>query len=169
MKARRPRALFTAAVWGIYKPLPGCSTSQGYGNYYQDSIAWLEAGTMDALAPMVYWPIEPGTCTDWSRLVDGFVSARFGRHIWAGMHALDDNMWSWDGVKSRIELSRTNGTQGTLIFASAYLEPDRWNLFLSPPQLVAREDVHIGYNPIYEYAALPDLDQVIEAIRVTME
>ena len=47
--------------------------------------------------------------------------------------------------------------------------PERWNLFLSPPQIVAREDVPIGYNPVYEYAALPDLDQVISAIRTTME
>ena len=46
---------------------------------------------------------------------------------------------------------------------------DRWNLFLSPPQLVAREDVPIGYNPIAEYAALPDLNQVIRAIEVVME
>lgn len=47
--------------------------------------------------------------------------------------------------------------------------PERWNLFLSPPQLVARPDVHIGYNPIYEYAALPSVQQVVDAIGVTME
>jgi 2-oxoisovalerate dehydrogenase E1 component len=47
--------------------------------------------------------------------------------------------------------------------------PERWNLFLSPPQLVARPDVHIGYNPIYEYAALPSVQQVADAIAVTME
>ena len=47
--------------------------------------------------------------------------------------------------------------------------PERWNLFLSPPQLVSREDVPIGYNPIFEYAALPDVERVIEAIRVVME
>jgi hypothetical protein len=29
--------------------------------------------------------------------------------------------------------------------------------------------VHIGYNPIYEYAALPDAKRVIAAIRFTME
>jgi 2-oxoisovalerate dehydrogenase E1 component len=39
---------------------------------------------------------------------------------------------------------------------------------LASPQLVSREDVHIGYNPIYEYAALPDTDRVIEAIRRTL-
>lgn len=46
--------------------------------------------------------------------------------------------------------------------------PERWDLFLAPPQCVAREDTPIGYNPIYEYAALPDLDEVIQAIKTTM-
>lgn len=122
----RPQAKLSAAVWGIYQPLPGCSTSQGYGNYYQDSLAWLAAGTMDALAPMVYWPIEPGACTDWSTLVDGFVAARAGRQIWAGMHALDDGAWSLPGVASRIARAREAGAHGTVVFASTYLEPDHW-------------------------------------------
>jgi 2-oxoisovalerate dehydrogenase E1 component len=47
--------------------------------------------------------------------------------------------------------------------------PERFVLFLSPPQLVCRDDVHIGYNPIYEYAALPDVDQVVNAINIVME
>ncbi|MDX2066605.1 MAG: thiamine pyrophosphate-dependent enzyme [Fimbriimonadaceae bacterium] len=57
---------------------------------------------------------------------------------------------------------------GQTILAEMTRVPERWNLFLSPPQLVAREDVHIGYNPIYEYAALPSVDQVLDAIRVVM-
>ena len=58
---------------------------------------------------------------------------------------------------------------GQSLIAEMTGKPEWWNLFLSPPQLVAREDVPIGYHPTYEYAALPDLDQVIQAIRVTME
>ena len=58
---------------------------------------------------------------------------------------------------------------GQSVVSEMTSKPERWNLFLSPPQLVAREDVPIGYNPIYEYAALPSVDQVIEAVRVTME
>lgn len=126
----RPTAKLSAAVWGIYKPLAGCATSQGYGNYYQDSLAWLAAGTMDALAPMVYWPIEPGACTDWQTLVDGFVAARSGRQIWAGMHALDDNAFAFPAIRARIDRSRVAGTHGTVVFASAYLEPDRWGAFV---------------------------------------
>jgi 2-oxoisovalerate dehydrogenase E1 component len=58
---------------------------------------------------------------------------------------------------------------GQSVISEMTSKPERWNLFLSPPQLVAREDVPIGYNPIYEYAALPSVDQVVTAIRVTME
>ena len=66
------------------------------------------------------------------------------------------------------EDNRTAGF-GQTIVAEITSVPETWNLFLSPPQLVTRDDVHIGYNPIYEYAALPDVNQVIEAIRVVME
>jgi 2-oxoisovalerate dehydrogenase E1 component len=66
------------------------------------------------------------------------------------------------------EDNRTCGF-GQAIVAEMTSVPERWNLFLSPPQLVAREDVPIGFNPIYEYAALPDVQQVVAAIRVTME
>ena len=58
---------------------------------------------------------------------------------------------------------------GQSIISEMVSVPERFNLFLSPPQLVCRDDVHIGYNPIYEYAALPDVDQVISAINLVME
>lgn len=58
---------------------------------------------------------------------------------------------------------------GQAVIAEMVRLPERFNLFLSPPQLVAREDVQIGYNPIYEYAALPDLERVLKAIRTTLE
>jgi 2-oxoisovalerate dehydrogenase E1 component len=58
---------------------------------------------------------------------------------------------------------------GESIISNMVSVPERFNLFLSPPQLVCRDDVHIGYNPIYEYSALPDVQQVIDAIKVVME
>lgn len=128
----RPTAKLSASVWGIYKPLSGCSTSQGYGNYYQDSLAWLDAGTIDAIVPMMYWSIEPGACTDWSTLLDGFLAARAGRHVWAGMHALDEQAWAFDKVRARIDRSRMAMAQGTVVFASSYLDadPTRWAAYV---------------------------------------
>jgi 2-oxoisovalerate dehydrogenase E1 component len=58
---------------------------------------------------------------------------------------------------------------GESIISNMVSVPERFNLFLSPPQLVCRDDVHIGYNPIYEYAALPDVPRVLDAIRVVMD
>ncbi len=58
---------------------------------------------------------------------------------------------------------------GQSVIAEVTSTPERFNLLLAPPQLVCRDDVHIGYNPIYEYAALPDIDRVIDALNVVME
>lgn len=58
---------------------------------------------------------------------------------------------------------------GQMIISELVASPESFQLFLSPPQLVSKPDVHIGYNPIYEYAALPDVQRVVEAIQVTLE
>jgi len=121
MKLHRPKAVLSASVWGIYKPLPGCSTSQGYGNYFQDSVQWIKEGKIDALTPMIYWDLGSG-CTDWAKLLDGFMAGSNGRHIVAGMHGLDANSVKPDRIKARIAYARQVGAAGTSIFASTYLE-----------------------------------------------
>ena len=35
--------------------------------------------------------------------------------------------------------------------------------------LVTRDDVHVGFNPIFEYASLPDVEDVVAAIAVVMD
>lgn len=131
MKLHRPKAVLSASVWGIYKPLPGCNTSQGYGNYFQDSIAWMKDGRIDALTPMIYWDIGSG-CTDWAKLLDGFMAGSNGRHIVAGMHGLDSNVVKPDRIKARIAYARQVGAAGTSLFASTYLDAAgaaAWNSF----------------------------------------
>ncbi len=55
------------------------------------------------------------------------------------------------------------------IVATVTSTPEMFNLLLAPPQIVSRGDVHIGYNPIWEYAALPDMDRVLAAIATTLD
>lgn len=57
---------------------------------------------------------------------------------------------------------------GQTVISEFVSKPEWFNLLLSPPQLVARGDVHIGFNPISEYAALPDVARVLEAVEVVM-
>ena len=83
----------------------------------------------------------------------------------------------WDGVAASLaktgrlvvlqEDGRTCGF-GQAVIAEMTAHPDRWDLFLSAPQLVARADVPVPFCPALEYAVLPDLDDLIGAIRTVM-
>ena len=79
---------------------------------------------------MIYWSIEPGACTDWTALLDSFVTRRAGRHIWAGMNALDDNARDFSKVRARVLRSR-DVAQGLVVYASSYLDANvaRWSEF----------------------------------------
>ena len=53
---------------------------------------------------------------------------------------------------------------GPMLISEITTNPQSWDTLMSLPQLVSRPDVHIGFNPIYEFAALPSADDVIAAI-----
>lgn len=61
-----------------------------------------------------------------------------------------------------------NCSVGQMIIAHIASQADVWSELVSPPVLVSKKNVMIGYNPIYEYAALPDLERIVAAIRQTM-
>ena len=54
---------------------------------------------------------------------------------------------------------------GQMIIAHLTSQTDLWSKMVSPPILVSKGNVMIGYNPIYEYAALPDVERIVAAIR----
>lgn len=66
------------------------------------------------------------------------------------------------------EDSRTAGFGGTII-SEITCNAERFYWLNSPPQLVAGEDVHIGFNPVLEYASLPSVQAIIAAVQQTME
>ena len=57
---------------------------------------------------------------------------------------------------------------GQTIIAEMTRLPERWDLYLAPPQLVARADVPIGYNPLFEYESLPSVADVMAAVETVM-
>src|SRR5881398_759064 len=58
-----------------------------------------------------------------------------------------------------------NCSVGQMIISHVTSTPELWNAMISPPILVSKGNVVIGYNPIYEYAALPDVDRIVAAIQ----
>src|SRR5213080_4920273 len=58
-----------------------------------------------------------------------------------------------------------NCSVGQMIISHVTSTPELWDEMISPPILVSKANVVIGYNPIYEYAALPDVERIVAAIR----
>jgi len=61
-----------------------------------------------------------------------------------------------------------NCSVGQMIVAHLSRQPEIWSELLAPPILVSKPNVMIGYNPIYEYAALPDVKRIVAALRRSM-
>jgi 2-oxoisovalerate dehydrogenase E1 component len=62
-----------------------------------------------------------------------------------------------------------NCSVGQMVISHIASTPDLWNEMISPPVLVSKANVVIGYNPIYEYAALPDVDRIVSAIERSVQ
>src|SRR5207253_11409280 len=62
-----------------------------------------------------------------------------------------------------------NCSVGQMIMSHITSVPDLWNEMISPPILVSKANVMIGYNPIYEYASLPDVERIVSAIQRSVQ
>jgi 2-oxoisovalerate dehydrogenase E1 component len=58
-----------------------------------------------------------------------------------------------------------NCSVGQMIISHLAGDAELWSTMISAPILLSKGNVAIGYNPIYEYAALPDVERIIVAIR----
>ena len=57
-----------------------------------------------------------------------------------------------------------NCSVGQMIITHLMGQTELWAALKAPPLLVSKGNVMIGYNPIYEYAALPDVPRILDAI-----
>ena len=53
---------------------------------------------------------------------------------------------------------------GQMIISDILSVHDIWDSMRKAPVLLSREDIHIGFNPVYEETCLPSTDQVMDAI-----
>ncbi len=147
VKARRPDAWVTAAVWGVYQNRWGWpSFSQGYSDYYQDSKRWLREGWVDGVMPMLY-PAHPSSdCPDstvWTLerfrvLAADFIADAGGRYVFPGIHG---GYACFDDLIGRIQAAREVGARGQAIFAygpvnsQGYWDDLALQAYLSPAPL----------------------------------
>ena len=129
----RPAARFGISPFGIHRPgMPaGIRGLDAYATLYCDALAWIDEGTVDYVAPQLYWPTTQtaqayGPLAAWwaAQTIDGI-------HLFPG-HALhrlgSSDAWSIDELRAQIELTRTlhaEGAQGDVLFSYSQLEEDR--------------------------------------------
>jgi len=137
MQSQRPAAVLSAAVWFVYENIWGWSSvSQGYPSYYQDPRAWSAGGYIDAVIPMLYFPLTdpPGERLDFRTLLQDHVDGNAGRHVYAGIEA---DYAAFDEIGSQVDVSRELAA-GYVVFAYTHLEDHAyWGDFGSGPNVSA--------------------------------
>ena len=82
--------------------------------------------------------------------------------------------WDRDTIEESVQKTRRlvvvqedteNCSVGQMIISHVTGKPELWNEMISPPILVSKANVMIGYNPIYEYCALPDVERIVAALK----
>jgi 2-oxoisovalerate dehydrogenase E1 component len=53
---------------------------------------------------------------------------------------------------------------GQTLVSEIIQDAEAWESLVQPPVLISRDDVHIGFNPIYEEACLPSVSEIVRAI-----
>lgn len=133
VKAVRPNATLSAAVWFTYKKTAAMNfaTSQGYHDYFQDSHRWLREGWIDALVPMIYGATFNEDLTKWQALAEDHLTVQGNRQVWLGIGA---TLFPFERIVDRIAHARTIGARGIALWsASAVDEYDYWDAFAFGP------------------------------------
>jgi uncharacterized lipoprotein YddW (UPF0748 family) len=114
INAVKPFLKFGISPFGIWKSgtPAGITGLSAYDVIYCDATAWLQAGTVDYVAPQLYWKFGGGQ--DYAALLNWWVSQGNGRHIYSGNGAyrLSESTWTANDITSQLRYNRTNGTSG---------------------------------------------------------
>ena len=87
-------ACSSQAVADQYGVEPSPGSDWQYNQIYSDPMAWLTRGTVDFLAPQVYWKTTgtfTGVTTWWGKM-----AARFNRHVYISQWVPDEEGWTLD-------------------------------------------------------------------------
>lgn len=129
IRAVRPAARFSAAVWGVYNRVAGWNNAGGYEDRLQPARDWAAQGIIDVLVPMVYWHITPlyGDRLDFAYLADDHVKAVKNRHVYVGLDIENDELSSNGSYMTKeINRARIAGAAGISVFSAQILQKNNW-------------------------------------------
>jgi uncharacterized lipoprotein YddW (UPF0748 family) len=143
IKRIKPEILYGISPFGIWRPIPekGISGFNAYAELYADARKWLQAGTVDYLAPQLYWATASKgqsfpVVFDWWKSQN-----KRHRHIWVGIATYrigsNENFTAGE-IVNQINLTKTSLlTLGAIHFSFKSLRND-----LGGIQQLLREKVY---------------------------
>lgn len=130
VRDRAPNARVGISPFGIWRPghPQGIVGFDAYEGLAADARLWVQAGWLDYVSPQLYWTIDSegqpfGPLLDWWQSID----AR-ERGVWPGLYLTRikaDGGWSPDEIEAQIELLRSRGAGGFILFSMIGLSEDR--------------------------------------------
>lgn len=135
LRSARASARLSAAVWGVHRaPAAWPNVTTGYDDRLQDARGWAAAGLVDALVPMVYWPIREryGDRLDFAFLVDEHARETRNAHVMIGISL--EPVGDAASLTRHIERAREAGADGVAILSARLLrERDLWGALANGP------------------------------------
>ncbi len=106
-------------IWRNGVP-PGIVGNDNYSSIYCDAVAWLQARSLDYIAPQLYWKFGGGQ--DYGLLQPWWNSQRNGRHFYPGLATYRINASGFgpaSEIANQLRYNRTSGnTQGAIQFTA---------------------------------------------------
>ena len=144
IKRIKPEILYGVSPFGIWQPIPEKEIAgfNAYAELYADGRRWLQNGTVDYLAPQLYWETARKNQSfpvllDWWRSQN----KKKKRHIWVGIasYRIGSNAnFTAEEIASQITLTQSSPhTRGAIHFSFKSLRND-----LGGIQQLLREDVY---------------------------
>ncbi len=122
----RPDCEVSAAVFGIWKNRWGWKkVIQGFYDFHQDSHGWTEAGAVDALVPMLYWPPgkSRGARTDFYTVADDYLPLSGKVRLIAGIRV---DKVSFEQFENQVQSLRASVYAGLALFSYQLLVRRGW-------------------------------------------
>lgn len=123
VRKAKPHVMFGISPFGIWQPMPelGISGFNAYAELYADAKKWLEEGTVDYLAPQLYWETAR-RAQSFPILFDWWKGRNpKGRHVWPGIASYrigSTETFTAGEIASQIGLTRKSGeTRGSIQFS----------------------------------------------------
>ncbi|MEO5858396.1 MAG: family 10 glycosylhydrolase [Pyrinomonadaceae bacterium] len=170
VKKIKPQVMYGISPFGIWKPMP---TRQivgfnAYAELYADARKWLQDGTVDYLAPQLYW--ETGrTNLSFPVLLDWWKEQNTKRrHIWAGVatYRIGRPGYDADMIAGQIGITRKDPlTLGAIHFSFNSLRNDMGGIQAKLRESVYAADAIIPPSPWKRSTKLksPQVDLSIES------